>query len=272
MQLRTRIAAGAALATVAVMAGVFILPSSDRRDVGARQTSPSSATKPIAADPTVVDAGRNARMDAFFASLERQPPTASLYLAMKTEFPQRYAEMKDTLRKEMEGSHSFQPSSERMIALTRESLDGVQDLIRQSSDESLRKVAAAQYALLSILSVRNPAVCARYAAEGGYADMPQDAAVLEAVTGLSTVQVHAAGDAARSPRKRKPPTPAVFMQLVQKMRTDGITDQQIYLLGDGKLGTLPPEEQCRVAMSMYRSTLTMPAVDAGTLLAAIIKT
>lgn len=272
MQLRTRIAAGAALATVAVMALVALSPSSDRSVVRPDRTSASTASRPIAADPAVVDAGRNARMDAFFALLERQPPTASLYLAMKTEFPQRYAEMKETLRREMESSQAFQPSSERMAALTRESLDGVQDLIRQSSDESLRKVAAAQYALLSILSVRSPAVCARYAAEGGYADMPQDPVTVEAVTTLSTVQVHAAGDAARSPRRRLPPAPAVFMQLVQKMRADGISDQQIYLLGDGRLGTLPADEQCRVAISMYRSTLSMRPADAGTLLAAIIKT
>jgi len=63
----------------------------------------------------------------------------------------------------------------------------------------------------------------------------------------------------------------VYAQLVQSMKNDGVSDLQISLLADGKLGTLLPDEQCGVARSMYHSALGMPPKDAGTLLAAIIK-
>lgn len=274
MQPRTKIAAGAAVASAVALALTIHFSTMDDGEI--RGTPPAAAPsppaiRPITPDPKVVEAGTDARVSEIFSSLEGSGPTATMYLAMRQEFPDRYAEMKETLRKELASGQMKGTPEQRVSELTRESLDGFRDLVRHSSDESLRKVAAAQYALLSALSSEHADVCARYAAEGGYSDMPQDPQTTQAVIGLATVQIHAAGDAARSPKTRQAPTAPIFAQLVQRMRADGITPEQIYLLGDGKLPTLPPVQQCQVAMSMYRSALGLPPADAGILLAAIIK-
>lgn len=275
MQMRTKIAATAAGASAIVLALALHFTKDSGEIRGPRapvstQTAPE--IKPITADPRTIEAGRNARIDAFFASLERDGATASVYQAIREEFPQRYAEIKDTVRKEMESANPPADPQQRIVQLTRESLDSFKDMIRQSSDDSLRKMAAAQFSLLAALSTKDPVACARYAAQGGDVSMPDSPAVTQAVTGLATAQIRAAGDAARSPRKREAPTPAIFAQLVQQMKSDGITDLQISALGEGKLGTLMPDDQCRVAMSMYHSALVMPQADAGVLLAAIIRT
>lgn len=274
MQLRTKIAASAAAASAVVLALALHYPTDDGEIRGPKHavsTETTATMKPITADPGTVKAGKAARIDAFFASLETNAATAPMYLAIREEFPQRYAEIKDTVRKEMESPNPPADPQQRIIQLTRESLDSFKDLIRQSSDESLRKVAAAQFGLLSALAVKDPAACATYAAQGGDVAMSDSPQVTQAVMGLATEQIHAAGDAARSPHKRQAPTPAIFSQLVQSMRGEGIDDIQIAALGDGKLGTLPPEDQCAVARSMYHSSLGMQPADAGVLLAAIIR-
>lgn len=274
MQLRTKIAAGAAAASAAVLALTLNHLKDDGEITGPRTTVSASppVIAPISGDEKATEAGKAARIAAFFSSLESNPATGPLYLAIRDEFPQRYAEIRDTVRREMESATPPADPQARILQLTRDSLDGFKPLIRQSSDESLRRTAAAQFGLLTTLSTRDPEACARYATQGGEVSMPDSPQVTQAVMGLATAQIHAAGDAARSPQKRDAPTPAVFAQLVQSMKADGISDLQISLLADGKLGTLLPDEQCSVARSMYRSALGMPPADAGTLLASLIRT
>jgi hypothetical protein len=275
MQLRTKIGASAAAASAIVLAMALRFTLHDDGSVRGSYDAPapvaSPSVRPIAADPSTVAAGRDAQVDALFSSLERDGPAAPVYVAMRDEFPQRYSEMKRAMRAEMSSGTGGAAPARRIADLTRESLDGFKDLVRQSSDEGLRKVAAAQYSLLTVLSRRAPDACARYAAQGGDTDMPQDPETSTALMALATAQIHAAGDAARSPHRRQPPDKTVFAALVQRMRGDGITDQQIYLLGDGRLSGLPVDQQCGVAASMYRSALALPPEDAGTLLAAIIR-
>jgi len=273
MQLRTKIAASAAAASAVVLALTLNYLKDDGQITGPRTTVSAQAPviRPITGDDRALEAGKSARINAFFASLENDPATAPMYLAIREEFPERYAEIKDTVRREMASPNPPADPQQRIIQMTRESLDGFAALIRQSSDESLRKVAAAQFGLLTALSTRDPEACARYAAQGGEIVMPDSPQVTQAIASLAVTQIHAAGDAAKSPQKREAPAPAVYAQLVQSMKNDGVSDLQISLLADGKLGTLLPDEQCGVARSMYHSALGMPPKDAGTLLAAIIK-
>lgn len=274
MQLRTKIAASAAAASAVVLALTLHYTKDDGQIRGlpnASVSQPVVEMKPITGDQKTVEAGRNARLDAFFASLERDGSTAPMYQAIREEFPERYAEIKSTVRQEMESSQPPADPEARVVQLTRESLDGFKELVRQSSDESLRKVAAAQYSLLTTLALKDPAACGRYASEGGGMTMPDSPNVMRAVIGLATVQIHAAGDAARAPKKRDAPAPAVFTRLVQMMKADGISDEQVMALGSGKLATLQVEDQCRVAISTYHAALGMPPADAGVLLAAIIR-
>ena len=275
MQTRTKIAASAAAVSAGALALVLYVTTADDGAIRAPATAPTARVpeeiRPITADRRSVEEGQSARIGAFFATLERDGPTAPMYQAIREEFPQRYAEIRDTVRKEMESTSPPADPQQRIIELTREALDGFKPLVRQSSDESLRKVAAAQYALLSALAVKDPGACAQYASQGGDVSMPDNVPVMQAVSGLASVQIHAAGDAARSPQKRAAPTPAIFAELVQRMKADGITDEQVYALADSKLATLPAEEQCRVAISMYHSALGLAPKDAGVLLAAIIR-
>ncbi|MFZ3481896.1 hypothetical protein [Sphingomonas sp. 3-13AW] len=227
--------------------------------------------KPIAADPETIKAGRKARLEAIFGALEQTGPASPMYLALREEFPERYEAIKEALLAELESDNPANDPEQSAMKLTRTSLAGIKDRVRQSSDESLRKVAAAQYALLTTLATSDPEACARYAAQGGDTTLPQTLEVSRALAGLAAVQIRAAGDATSAPQTRKSPAPELFAELVQRMKAGGITDVQISALAEDTLTSLPAADQCRVTISLYQSALGLSPVDAGVLLAAIIK-